>query len=158
MRLAVLITTKKEICIDLALNPLFYLAGLPCCGFPSTFPVSALPSGARAEQRQSPERVFKTFLDESGCKFHPLHLPEASVFSMNSKIQKANAVEYFNPCFILLVWKYQRKREKSQNMMFPPWIPANRPAGPICKLLQFFIIGAWVITAARTGYVHSSNW
>lgn len=63
VRLAVLITTKKEICIDLALNPLFYLAGPPRCGFPSTFPVSALPSRARAEERQSPERVFKTFLD-----------------------------------------------------------------------------------------------
>lgn len=77
---------------------------------------------------------------------------------MNSKIQKVKAVEYFNPCFILLVWKHQRKREQSQNMMFPPWIAANRLACLVCKLLQFFITGAWVITAARTGYVHSSNW
>lgn len=31
--LACLVTTKKEICIDLALNSLFKLAGLPHCGF-----------------------------------------------------------------------------------------------------------------------------
>lgn len=52
VHLAGLITTKKEICIDLALNSMFNLAGLRCCGFPSTFPVPTLPSGTQAEQRQ----------------------------------------------------------------------------------------------------------
>lgn len=63
--LANLVTTKKEICIDLALNSLFNLAGLPHCGFleHSQSLLCRLGPGLNIDNNRI--GVFKTFWTEA---------------------------------------------------------------------------------------------
>lgn len=67
--LACPITTKKEICIDLALNSLFNLAGLPHCGFlvHSQSLLCRLGLGMNIDNNRI--GVFKTFWTKAYAKF-----------------------------------------------------------------------------------------
>lgn len=142
--LACLITTKKEICIDLALNSLFNLAGLTYCGFlvHSQSLLCRLGLGMNIDNNRI--GVFKTFWTKAYEKF-TLYICQRHLFYRwicPSVPEPWNVSTAFY--FIGLEAQTERKKHEIWGF-FSPWTLSNCQAHAQYPNRHFFIMGQSVV-------------
>lgn len=115
--LASLVTTKKEICIDLALNSLFNLAGLARCGFliHSQSLLCRLGPGLNTDNNRI--EYLKHF-GPRHMKILPFAPASGICFIDEFEVPTSQSCGMFQPHFILLVWKHKRKERNMKYDFF----------------------------------------